>query len=135
DASNIEAPVGEAELASDPFDPSQIAFIFEDNWAEGMSLMQHFIVTISEKASEARASLGENNLPDARELIHAAKGAAGSIGAVHLFAKFKRIERNILSSDGAAALELFVGLDELLVEFEEAVTKTFPERAGENSGS
>ena len=130
---NLYTPSGEPELSSNPFDPSQIAFIFDDNWAEGISLMRHFIVTISEKAAEARTSLSKNDLADARELIHAAKGAAGSIGAVNLFAKFKRIERNVLSNEGAAALALFVGMDELLVEFEEAVAKAFPEQADESN--
>jgi len=119
--------VPQTASASEIFDESRIGFIFEDNWEEGMSLVDRFIETLTEKAAAAAVCLNHMEIKGARECAHAAKGAAGSVGALLLFDRFKKIESLILGGDTADATKLLADIDIMIKQFEQTIRETYPE--------
>jgi len=113
-------------LAAEIFDQSRIAFIFEESWEEGMSLVDRFVETLTEKAAATSICLKRREVKGAREGAHAAKGAASSVGALLLFDRFKKIEQLILNDDTDGASKLLADIDTMIKQFKQTVRETYP---------
>jgi len=128
---NAPSPAPEppkALTAAEIFDQSQIDFIFEDSWQEGISLVERFVVTLTEKTVETKNAVGLKDIKAARECVHAAKGAASSVGALELTDNFKAIEQFLFDDDLAQAGALLSGLATLIARFEVTVKDTYPNK-------
>lgn len=117
-------PLTHAEV----FDKAQISFIFDDDWQEGASLVERFVVTLQEKTTEAISALEATNLRTAKECVHAAKGAASSVGALELTSHFKDIEQFLFDAMLEPAENMLRTVDTLIERFEKAVVATYPEK-------
>jgi len=115
----------------DAFDPTQIAFIFEDDVSEGHALVERFIETLKEKAESALNSLNIEDQGETGEAIHAAKGAASSVGAAQLAELFRKAEEAHKDGDKAETRSLLERVDTYLSAFIGAVDTTYP---GRNTG-
>jgi two-component system sensor histidine kinase/response regulator len=111
------------------YDEAQLAFIFEDDLEEGLALIERFVVTLKEKATAAESAFGEDDFGAAAECLHAAKGAAGSVGAAALAELFKQAEFATKDNNKAEALSLLSETDAMLDAFGEAVQIAHPQRS------
>ncbi len=113
---------------SEIFDPGQIAFIFDTDWHEGMTLVDRFNVTLVDKSVEAKEALDLDDLKTAREAVHAAKGAASSVGAIELAGHFKLIEQHLLDNAIAPADKLLSHVSAMIQRFKDTVDKIYPDK-------
>ncbi len=107
------------------FDSSRIDFIFESDPEEGNILVTKFIQTLSEKLAETQASLQKDDITEARNAAHAAKGAAGSVGALTIYNAFKAAEEDIIDGDLSEAIKELATVPSQIADFKRAVELTY----------
>lgn len=108
------------------FDPSQIAFIFEDDIREGFQLVERFIETLSEKSEGAVSATAAGDMTAAIECLHAAKGAASSVGAERLSEIFKKAELDAKGDRATEVLDWLKKTNDEIKAFSAAVENTYP---------
>jgi len=123
-----EEPSPETLAPADIFDPNQIAFIFDESWDEGITLIERFIAILEEKSTEAINALDQGDLRTATESIHAAKGAASSVGAVELANHFKEIETSLREKAIEVARKQLASVNKMMARFEQTVKNTYPKK-------
>ncbi|MCK0068259.1 hybrid sensor histidine kinase/response regulator [Kordiimonas laminariae] len=107
------------------FDSSRIDFIFETDVAEGQLLVSKFLQTLAEKLAETQATLHKQDYEAAKASAHAAKGAAGSVGALEIHATFKQMEEALTNQSYDYAVKLLAATPQKLNDFERAVILTY----------
>lgn len=108
------------------FNPNQIAFIFEDDAKEGFLLIDRFIETLVEKSDGAVSATTTGDMTAAIECLHAAKGAASSVGAERLSELFKQAEAEAKIGKSNKVLQWLKNIDGEIEAFKTAVEQSYP---------
>lgn len=123
-AAGVSAPHPRPTTASaDDLDMERIDDVFGGLDAECMEMLRSFHASLAARISAIDGALTAGNPALARDLCHAAKGAAGSIGAKRVADALGRVQSAIDAGKPEAAVADLPGLSEVAASFGRAIAE------------